>query len=147
MHRTFISTIVAAALTITGISSTMAQAGEYRYAGQQQRRSTGGNEAVAGALAGIAALFIISKAIENNGGFKKKSHRPKQHVQKSHRNNHKRASNGHRRNDGHRSHRNRNNHRQDGHGVRRSHDGHRMNNWNRHNNGDGHARNHNRGRN
>ena len=65
MHRTFISTVVAAALTITGVSSTMAQAEQYNPAPHSQHRS-GGNEAVAGALAGIAALFIIGKALENN---------------------------------------------------------------------------------
>lgn len=63
MHRTFISTIVAAALIITGISASSAQADVYRNAPQYSR---GGNEAVAATLAGLAALVIIGKTIENN---------------------------------------------------------------------------------
>ncbi|MGB7316398.1 MAG: hypothetical protein WBC85_00350 [Planktotalea sp.] len=72
MHRTFISTVVAAALAITGVSSTMAQAGEYRYAPQPQHRSSGGNEVAAAALAGIATLFIIGKTLERHQGHREK---------------------------------------------------------------------------
>ncbi len=96
MHRTFISTVIAAALAITGVSSTMAQAGEYRRAPVPQHRSNGGNEAVAAALAGVAALFILGKTMERNNSRRetiivpapapKHVHRHKQpHVQKHNR--------------------------------------------------------------
>lgn len=64
MHRTFISTVLAAALAMTGISATAARADVYnRY---PQQNAQGGNEAVAAALAGIAALFIIGKTIDRH---------------------------------------------------------------------------------
>lgn len=71
MHRVFISTVIAAALTMSGISATMAQAGEYRYA--PQARKSNGVDPIAATIAGFAALAIIGAAIENNnrGSVKK----------------------------------------------------------------------------
>lgn len=129
MHRTFISTVVAAALTITGISSSMAQAGEYRYAPQPQHRSQNNVDPVAATIAGIVALAIIGKAIDNNGGFKKKSQPQKQYVAPQRNHKQQRAHNNHRRHDGHRSHR--------GHNGHRNHGG-----WHRHGNGHGHKHPH-----
>ncbi|MGH1576790.1 hypothetical protein [Planktotalea sp.] len=112
MHRSFISTVVAAALAITSVSASMAQAGDYRTVPRVQQRSGGGNEAVAGVLAGAAALFIIGKAIENNGGFQKRSHKPAPRAH--HRPQPPRAH--------HRPHRNA--HRHGGHRPHRAHRGH-----------------------
>ena len=80
MHRTFISTVIVTALTITGISSTMVQAGEYRYAPQPQHRTQNPVDPVAATIAGIVALAIIGKAIDNNGSFKKRSKSKNQHA-------------------------------------------------------------------
>jgi hypothetical protein len=136
MHRTFISTIIAAALTITGISSTMAQAGEYRRAPQVQHRTQNTVDPLAATIAGFVALAIIGKAIDNNGGFKKKSHPQKQYVQPQRSHKQQRAHNNHRRNEGHRAHRGHNNHRQFSHNNRRA------NEWHRHGNGHGHRHPH-----
>jgi len=65
MHRAFISTVVATALAFTGITSSMAQAGEYRYVPAPQPRSHNHVDPVAATIAGIAALVIVGKAIEN----------------------------------------------------------------------------------
>lgn len=150
MHRTFISSVVAAALAITGISSSMAQAGEYRYVPQQQYRSQGGNEAIAAALAGVAALFIIGKTIENNGGFKKKSHPPKHHAKPHRPKAHGHHAQKHHRHDRQHAKRGHGHHRNYGHNSHRRHNGHRANEWHRHGNGHGHkhphGRNHHRGR-
>ncbi len=124
MHRTFISTVIAAALTITGISSTMAQAGEYRYVPQPQHRSQNTVDPVAATIAGFVALAIIGKAIDNNGGFKKKSKSHKQHAAPQ------RAHNGHRVQRGHKSHR------------QHSRSQRRANEWHRHGNGHGHKHPH-----
>ncbi|WP_293451033.1 hypothetical protein [Planktotalea sp.] len=135
MHRTFISTIIAAALTITGISSTMAQAGEYRRAPQVHHRNQNTVDPLAAAIAGVVALAIIGKAIDNNGGFKKNSHPQKKYVQPQRSHKQQRAHRGH------------NTHRQfsnNGHNNRRA------NEWHRHGNGHGHkhphGRRHHRGR-
>lgn len=137
MHRTFISTIIASALTLTGVSASMAQAGEYRRAPQVQYRTQNQVDPLAATIAGIATLFIIGKAIENNGGFDKtqkpKVHAPAPQVQK-HAPAPRRAHNGH------------NAHRADrGHNGRRAHNNrghHRGYEWHRHGNGHGHKHPH-----
>lgn len=101
MHRSFISTIVAAAIAITGVSASMAQAEQYRGPARAQSNPNHGNEAIAGVLAGAAALFIIGKAIENNGGFKKSSGRSNRHVSRHHNHGHRKAVRSHRRGHGH----------------------------------------------
>jgi hypothetical protein len=102
MHRSFISTVVAAAIAITGVSASMAQAEQYRSPARAQQHSNQGNEAIAGVLAGAAALFIIGKAIENNGGFKKSSGRShNQHVSRHKYRGHKQSARGHGRHRGH----------------------------------------------
>ena len=95
MHRTFISTVIVTALTITGISSTMVQAGEYRYAPQPQHRTQNPVDPVAATIAGIVALAIIGKAIDNNGGFKKRSKSKNQHAAPQRQHKQKRAHSGH----------------------------------------------------
>lgn len=125
MHRAFISTVVATALAFTGITSSMAQASEYRYV---QPRSQNHVDPLAATIAGLAALVIVGKAIENNGGFKKKQHhKPKGHVtqnrghgKKSHRSH---RGHGPKTHHGHRGHRTYNNRR--GHGWHRHGNGHR----------------------
>lgn len=117
MHRSFISTVVAAALAITSVSASMAQAEQYR-AAPRAYNNGGGNEAIAGVLAGAAALFIIGKAIENNGGFNKKSHAPRaRHAHRGHRHHAHRGHRGHRHhaNRGHHGHRHGNGHRRHRH--------------------------------
>lgn len=132
MHRAFISTVVATALAFTGISSSMAQAGEYRYA-PIQHRSQNQVDPLAATIAGLAALVIIGKAIDNSGGFKKKSHGHKQYVEPKRHKKHQRAHNGHR------AHRGHGGHRQHGHHARRAHRGYE---WHRHGNGHGHKHPH-----
>lgn len=90
-HSKFISVIVGAAITITSVSASSAQAGDNkRYVQrttpqtlyvQPQRGQRGGNEAVAAALAGVAALFIIGTAIERNKSARPKAH----HAPRAHR--------------------------------------------------------------
>ncbi|MEP5155088.1 hypothetical protein [Planktotalea sp.] len=101
MHRTFISTVIAAAIAITSVSASMAQAEQYRAPMRAQTNPNHGNEAIAGVLAGAAALFIIGKAIENNGGFKRSSPSPKKHVSRHGHRGHKHAARGHGHRHGH----------------------------------------------
>lgn len=138
MHRTFISTVIVTALAITGISSTMVQAGEYRYAPQPQHRTQNAVDPVAATIAGIVALAIIGKAIDNNGSFKKRSKSKNQHAAPQREHKQKRAHSGHRRHDGHRANR-RHGYRQHGHNSHRSR---RANEWHRHGNGHGHKHPH-----
>lgn len=156
MHRAFISTVVATALAFTGITSSMAQAGEYRYVPAPQPRSQTHVDPVAATIAGIAALVIVGKAIENNKKRSSKNHRKEKdyarpqvthNKQKAHKRGH-----GSRHQNAQRSHRNNwyDNDRR-GHGVRNGHNGHRQqrarnnqraNEWHRHGNGHGHKHPH-----
>ena len=105
LHSKFISAIVGAALAFTSITATSAQAGNNgRYNQrvapqplyvQPQRNNGGGNEAVAAALAGVAALFIIGKTIERNNSARPKAH----HAPRAHG-----GHRGHRAQRGHRGH-------------------------------------------
>lgn len=76
-HRTFISAVVGTSIALSSIAATTAQAeGRYVY---QQTRPSQGNEAVAAALAGLAALYIIGKTIDRNNDRHEKAapvHRP-----------------------------------------------------------------------
>ena len=94
IHSKFISAIVGAALAFTSVTASSAQAGNSGRNGvrtapqplyvQPQRNNGGGNEAVAAALAGVAALFIIGKTIErNNSSRPKANHAPR--AQRGHR--------------------------------------------------------------
>jgi len=127
MHRIFISGVVAVALTITGVSSTMAQAGEYRYAPQPQHRSNGGNEAVAAALAGVAALFIIGKTMERNQTRQETIIVPTPAPSYNQKHGNHRHAHGH----GHKRK----------HGANR-HNGRRLNHWHTHRNGTRHKHPH-----
>lgn len=118
MYRKFIATIAAAAIAVTSVSATMAQAGDYRYT--QHPRNTGGNEAVAAAIAGVAALFIIGKTLERNNNRREQviiqqPHQPQKTYRQKHRHSH---AHGH----GH------------GHGANR-HNGRTLNHWHTHSNG------------
>ena len=71
LHRKFIAAVVATSIAISSFAANAAQAGNargYSAVPQQQSRqhNTAGNEALAPALAGAAALSIIGKTIENN---------------------------------------------------------------------------------
>jgi len=166
MHRAFISTVVATALAFTGITSSMAQAGEYRYVPAPQPRSQNHVDPVAATIAGIAALVIVGKAIENNKKHSTKNHRnEKDYARPQVTHNQQKAQkrghgNGHKSNRGHGSkrqnaHRSQRNNWYDndrrGHGARNGHNGHRQqrarNNhrgyeWHRHGNGHGHKHPH-----
>ena len=140
MHRIFISTVIAAALTVTGISATMAQAGEYRRAPQINHKSRNSIDPIAATIAGVAALVILGNALGNNAHTTKKADHPKQKVEHHRPSNRDHASN--HRNGGHRAHGHdghRNKHRHNG---RRSHNTHRSFDWHRHGNGRGHKHAH-----
>lgn len=95
-HRKFISAIVGTAIAVSSISATSAQAGD-RYVYQQPRQMNGG-DALAATIAGMTALFIIGKAIENNNQPRAKAApapKPKAHVQKGHKQ--PKAQHGHKR--------------------------------------------------
>lgn len=108
-HSKFISAIVGAAIVFTSVTATTAQAQDNRRYVQRsapqplyvqpQRNFNGGNEAVAAALAGVAALFIIGKTIENNRSSRPKAH----HTPRAHKEH--RRHKGHRGHHGHRSER------------------------------------------
>lgn len=72
MHRKFISYILGAAIAVTSVTASTAQAGSSKRphyvlpTQQSQVLQVKGNEAFAAVLAGAAALFIIGKTIENN---------------------------------------------------------------------------------
>jgi len=111
-HRKFISLVLGSAIAVTSLSATSARAqGPYV---QHNQRQMQGNEAVAAALAGVAALFIIGKTIERNNKGRDKATRPHQpEVQ-------------HRPHKPHKTHRPHKSHRQP-HAYDRGHSGHRHN--------------------
>ena len=134
-HRKFISMVLGAAVAITSISATSARAQGPYYSYQPQRQS-GGNEAVAAALAGIAALYIIGKTIERHDDGRDKAAplpapKPK-HVHKKKKKKKKAHHKAHRHDHGHRSHRHNNGHRHHNHRAHNHHGGHAH--WHRHGN-------------
>lgn len=80
MYRKVISFVLGSAIAITAVTASSARANghgiqsvplqpTYRY--QTNRNTQNGNQAVAAALAGVAALFIIGKTIEQNNKRRK----------------------------------------------------------------------------